>query len=230
VVGLTRGPGVKTSGAAAVGGWGGVAFTNVTAAAAVSVGQYATFTITANSGYTVSFSSLSRFDYYRSPTGPPDGALQLQLGSGSFNDVTNLSYPTVSKGDSIGSIDLSAFPALQNIAANTPVTFRIVNFGGTSSSGTWYIYDTFGPAALDLMIQGSVNRVIAPSLSILPLTSNQFRITVAGTVGANYVLQAATNLTTSLWTPVATNPAPFTFTGTSTNSLQQQFFRAATVP
>ncbi|MEI9961579.1 MAG: hypothetical protein WDM76_10750 [Limisphaerales bacterium] len=48
---------------------------------------------------------------------------------------------SASAGSSIGAINLTNITALQNIASNTVVTFRIVNFGGTNPGGTWYIYD-----------------------------------------------------------------------------------------
>ena len=88
---------------------------------------------------------------------------------------------------------------------------RIVNFGGTSSAGTWYIYDTAGSGALDLALQGTVTQVltvtnppaIAPSFSLLTFTNNQFQFTITGTTGSNYLVQASTNLTAPNWTPDA---------------------------
>ena len=57
-------------------------------------------------------------------------------------------------------IDLSGITALQNIASNTPVTFRIVNYGGSSSAGTWYIYNTGGDANPDLELRGTIFQII----------------------------------------------------------------------
>ena len=79
IVGLTRGSGVLTTQSASAGGWGGNGFDAVNAAAAVSAGDYATFSIAVNAGYTVSFGSISRFDYRRSGTGPASGVLQYQV-------------------------------------------------------------------------------------------------------------------------------------------------------
>jgi DNA/RNA endonuclease G (NUC1) len=160
-VGLTRGSGVTQSGSGAARGWGGTGFTGGDATTAAVANQFATFNIAANNGYKVSFSSVSRFDYRRSGTGPTNGVLQYQLGSGLFNDITNLNYSsTSSSGSSIGAIDLSGFAALQNVGAGTNVTFRIVNYGGTSSGGTWYVFDTAGSSAPDLALFGTVTSVI----------------------------------------------------------------------
>src|SRR5262249_11399449 len=123
---------------------------------AISGGDSVTFTVTANSGFQVSFSSISRFDYRRSATGPGTGTLQYQIGAGSFVDVTTLNYSsTSSSGASLGAIDLSGITALQNVPSGTTVTFRIVNYGGTSSTGTWYVFDTANTAVNDLEISGT---------------------------------------------------------------------------
>jgi DNA/RNA endonuclease G (NUC1) len=234
VIGLTRGSGVRITGSAAAGGWGGDNFTNLTASAAAGSNQFATFSLTATNGYKVSFSSISRFDYYRSPTGPSNAVLQYQVGSGAFTDITNLSYPTVSAGASIGAIDLSTWTDLQNVGANTNVTFRIVNYGGTSASGTWYIYNKAGTTALDLALQGTVTQVLtpvlAPTLSLPSFTNHQFRFTVTGSTGTNYIVQGATNLGFPVWISLATNPAPFQFTETNADLFPHRFYRATVGP
>ena len=236
VSGLTRGSGVKLSGSAASGGWGGVGFTNITAVAAVDADQVATFTITATNGYEVSFSSVTRFDYYRSATGPTNGVLQFRVGTGNFNDITNLSYATASDGASIGTIDLSGFAALQEVGANTDVTFRIVNYGG-GSKGTWYLYDTLGTTAPDLALQGVVTQVLstnapaaAPTLALATSTSHQVILSLTGTPGTNYVVQAATDLTAPDWISLWTNSAPFDFIETNAAVFSQRYYRALLAP
>ncbi|MEW6120411.1 MAG: DNRLRE domain-containing protein [Pseudomonadota bacterium] len=162
VGGLTRGVGVSTSNTAASRAWGGHDWQNTGAANAVSGNDYATFTVTAATGYQVSFSSISKFDYRRSGTGPANGVLQYQIGSGAFADIATLNYSsTSSSGASLAAIDLSGVGALQNVPAGTTVTFRIVNYGGTSSSGTWYIYDVANSAANDLVVEGTVSTAVA---------------------------------------------------------------------
>ncbi|HTY07550.1 MAG TPA: 5'-nucleotidase C-terminal domain-containing protein, partial [Candidatus Edwardsbacteria bacterium] len=149
---------MSTSGTAAARAWGGTDWQNTSEATAVSGNDYVTFAVTANSGYQVSYSSVSRLDYRRSGTGPSAGVLQYQIGSGAFTDIATVSYTsTSSSGASVSAIDLSGIAALQNVPAGTTVTFRLVNYGGTSSSGTWYIYDVANTTASDLEISGSVS-------------------------------------------------------------------------
>ncbi|RTL32544.1 MAG: bifunctional metallophosphatase/5'-nucleotidase [Burkholderiales bacterium] len=158
VGGLTRGAGVGTSGTAAARGWGGVTWNSASASTAASAGQYATFSLTANTGYQVSYTSISKLDYRRSGTGATSGVLQYQLGNGAFTDITTISYgSTSSSGASVSAIDLSAITALQNVPPGTTVTFRIVNYGASSTSGTWYVFDTANSTANDLEVTGTVS-------------------------------------------------------------------------
>jgi DNA/RNA endonuclease G (NUC1) len=166
VGGLTRGTGVTTSNTGSARGWGGNGFTDGSADAAISANRYASFSSTANAGYKVSYTALSRFDYKRSPTGPTNGLVQYQIGTGTFNNLATVSYipGTNSGGASLGPIDLTSIIALQNVSPGTAVTFRIVNWGATGSSGTWYIFDVANNTNTDLEIQGSVSPI-----SLLPI-------------------------------------------------------------
>ena len=167
VGGLTRGSGVSTNTNGALRGWGGVNWTNTTSAIAISSNQFATFAVQPAFGYEVSFTSLSKFDYRRSGTGPTNGLLQYRLGSGAFVTITNFTYPSsASTGASIGPVDLTGVAALQNILWTTNVTFRIVNWGGTSSAGTWYVFDVANSSAADLAVMGTLLYTIPPPADI----------------------------------------------------------------
>jgi Domain of unknown function DUF11 len=155
-VGLTRGSGVVSNGSGAGHAWGGVAFSSATSAAAITANQFATFSLAATSGYLLSCTSVGTFNYRRSGTGPPNGLLQYQIGSGAFVNIATVSYSSsASSGAALSPIDLSGIPALQNISGGSNVTFRIVNWGG-GSGGTWYIYDVANSTALDFAVQGTV--------------------------------------------------------------------------
>lgn len=161
IVGLTRGSGVATTGTAAGRAWGGAAWTAASEAAAISANQYFTFSLTANSGHTLSLTNVTPFDYRRSSTGPASGELQYQIGAGSFVDISALSYSSSSSsGASLSSIDLSSISALQNVSPNTTVTFRVVNWGG-GSAGTWYVFDKANSSASDMAINGSVGIAVS---------------------------------------------------------------------
>jgi uncharacterized repeat protein (TIGR01451 family) len=163
VVGLTRGSGVGTNNTGAGRAWGGNNWIDTSSSAAITNNRFATFALTAHAGYKVSYAAVSKFDYRRSSTGPTNGLLQYQIGSGAFNDLAAVSYPTnTSSGGSLSSIDLSGIAALQDVGAGTNVTFRIVNWGGTSSNGTWYIFDVSNSIALDLELRGTVAPAVVP--------------------------------------------------------------------
>jgi hypothetical protein len=79
-------------------------------------------------------------------------------------------------------------------------------------------------AALRVKVDGAAG---APALSALIVTNNQFRFTVNGDAGSNYVVQATTNLATASWISLATNVAPFLFIQSNAGSFGQRFYRAA---
>ncbi len=209
VTGLSRGSGVTTSGSAAARGWGGTGFTNVSPAAAAATNEYVSFTLAANAGYVVSYTSVSRFDYRRSTGGPTNGVLQYRVGLGAFVDVTNLSYPVANSGASIGPIDLAGIAPLQNLVAGTNVTFRIVNCNG-GSGGTWYVFDSANSSAPDLALQGVVVPAVVPvppALAIAFTNSNSMIITWPA-AAAGFGLQQNADLTTTNWTAVTNAVSP----------------------
>ncbi len=70
----------------------------------------------------------------------------------------------------------------------------------------------------------------APLFSAATYTNNQFKFTVNGWAGTNYVVQAATNLAAPNWIPLATNPAPFMFIQTNAGLFDRRFYRAVIWP
>ena len=178
VTGIARGSGLSTNGATAARAWGASAWSTTTAAAGVSASQFLTFSLTLTNGSTMTISNISWFDYRHSSSGPTSGLLQVQVGSGAFTDLTTVSYSSSSSsGASLGAIDLSGFGILQNVPANTTVNFRLVNYGGTSSGGTWYLYDVASSTALDFSLSGSVTALVtgtAPAITTQPADTNIF--------------------------------------------------------
>jgi hypothetical protein len=167
---------LTTSGSAASRAWGANGWSQTTAAAGISANQFLTFAVTVTNGGTLTISNITRFDYRRSSSGPASGLLQVQIGSGAFTDLTNLSYSSsASAGASLGPVDLSWAGALQNIPSGTAVTFRLVNYGATGSGGTWYIYDVASSTALDFSLSGGISYPAPPpSLSPLQLWRQQW--------------------------------------------------------
>ena len=229
---LTRGAGIALAGTAAARTWGGNGLNAASAAAAVTANDFATFGITANAGFRVSFSSISTLDYKRSNAGPGSGVLQYQVGSGGFNPVTSLAFPSTA-GASLGPIDLSTNSALQNVGPGTNVTFRLVFYGATDVGGNWYLYDFLNTTAPDLAISGTVAPLTAPAgppalaatLSSPGYAASQFSFLATGTAGSNYIVQALSSLDDTNWISLVTNASPFVFTETNADSFTQRFYR-----
>ncbi len=234
VVGLTRGAGVATTQTPANRAWGGHGFNAASPDAAVTAADFATFSITANPGYQVSFAAISKFDYRRSSTGPPNGVLQYQVGAGAFVSLVTNAYPAITNiGDTLPPLNLSGVPALQNIGPGTNVTFRIVNYGASSANGTWYIFDVATNTVPDFAITGTVTPLagppaVAPTLTLFSATSNQMQFTLTGTTTSNYVIEVSSDLGAGGWSPVYTGAAPILFSEPATNDLR--FYRGKIAP
>jgi Putative Ig domain/Cadherin domain len=216
VVGLTRGSGIGTSGTPAAGAWGGVDMQAADAATAITGGDFATFSVTPNSGYQVSFSQIPAYNIRRSGTGPTTGIWQYQKGTASFIDIgTQISWGAAGSSTATiqNAIDLSGIAGLQNVPPGTTVTFRIVSWGGTSASGSWYINNIAGD---DLVVTGSISpyTAVAPSISSFTPAFGPSGSTVtisgsnlAGVTGVKFNGQSATFAIQSSSQITATVPA-----------------------
>ena len=185
--GLTRGSGFTLSGTAAGGGWGGNGLNSVSAAAAITAGDFATFSLKANAGYAMSITNLSRFDYRRSgTTSATNGLLQYSLDGTAFTDITNLSFPSSSSsGVTLAPMDLSFVAALQNVPPGTNVTFRLVLYGASSSTANWYVFQrSTSVSPYELEFSGSLAPVVVatppPVITVPPSPTNVFAGNNAG--------------------------------------------------
>ncbi|MBI1225587.1 MAG: T9SS type A sorting domain-containing protein [Bacteroidetes bacterium] len=159
VGGLTRGSGVTTLLSGAANAWGGNGWDGATdLSTAVSLGNFVTFTITPNSGYTLSFSSIDFYNIRRSSTGPTTGQWQYRIGTGLYNNIGSpitWGSNTSSAGNPQSLISLTGITNLQNISPGTIVTFRVVNWNASGNTGTWYFNDPNGTFGDDLIINAS---------------------------------------------------------------------------
>ncbi len=172
IVGLTRGGGITTTPTAASNAWGGNGLTEADLASAIANEDYVTFEIEANSGYQVSLSSISAYNVRRSSSGATTGQWQYQINSGSYVDIggpITWGGNTSGPGNSQAAIDLSTISALQNVSSGDNITFRLVIFGASGATGTWYL-NQFS-ASHDFIINGTVAAIPAPVINS-PLTLN----------------------------------------------------------
>jgi len=156
--GLTRGAGITVPGSPAARAFGGQGWDSASLATATTGADFVSFTLSGSANTVLTFEQVNPFDYRRSSTGPPNGALQYSTDGVTFTDIKNdVSYAsTSSSGASFGSINLSSLGSL----SSGTITFRIVNWGASSSAGTWYLYDTVNSAANDFAIIGKVGTII----------------------------------------------------------------------
>src|SRR5690554_3957103 len=160
VGGLTRGSGIgTTAGTPAANAWGGNDFTATSAVESIDENEFVTFAITADAGYTFSIESIEPYNIRRSNAGPNTGQWQYQLDGGTFVNIgSEITWggTTTNAGNNQPAIDLSGIADLQNIDAGTTVTFRILLWGATGTTGTWYLNGHNNATNPTLTILGTV--------------------------------------------------------------------------
>ncbi len=169
---LTRGSGVLTSASSpASRAWGGNGWNYTTAAAAITANAFMTFTITPVAGYTFSAAACS-LTYRHPSTGATSGLLQYKINSGSFVDIATLSFSSTSSSGATLVQDLSALTDLQAVPSTSTVTFRLVPYSASASTGTFYIYNSSNnTTSQDLAITGSVQAIVTSgdvSVKVIP--------------------------------------------------------------
>lgn len=178
--GLTRGSGVSTASTASSNAWGGRGWDS-TSADGIAGGDFVTFGFTVGAGYMTSLDSIG-LNYRRNSSGPANGYWQYQVNNGDWNligDFTNEFSSSSSGGGTIAPISLAGIGVLQNLPAGSVVNFRVVPYGASSSTGTWYVYDG-GLNRDDLVISAST--VIPGTPSIAVLQANPAAVTIGDTV------------------------------------------------
>jgi autotransporter-associated beta strand protein len=200
IVGLTRGAGVAVTGTAAANAWGASGWDgNADLASAASTGHFASFTFTPTAGHTVSFSSIDPYNIRRSGSGPQTGQWQYSLDGANFTNIGSAitwGSTTTNAGNNQTAIDLSAISQLQEVAPETTVTFRVVNWNtGTGSAGTWYFNNPPTSTGSDLVINGTVGIGGSTSVQYFDGNGNSAGVGING--GSATWDSTSTNFTTA---------------------------------
>ncbi|MES2439915.1 MAG: Ig-like domain-containing protein [Verrucomicrobiota bacterium] len=200
IVGLTRGSGVGTTNTGAAGAWGGNSWDEGTDyTTALSSNNFVTFSVTPNIGSKLSLASVSAYNVRKSGSGPTTGQWQYSVDGTTFTDIgTAITWGAVTNnvGNTQTLIDLSAVSALQDLAAGTTVTFRVVNWNSgnsPTSGGTWYLNNF--QTGNDLDITGTITPVgtdLPPSFTSLSPTDDS----TAVLAGSNLVVAFSENVVT----------------------------------
>jgi autotransporter-associated beta strand protein len=160
IVGLTRGSGVGTTGTGAGNAWGGINFSNNSAASAITAEKFVFFSFVASNNVTLSITNFGDYNVRRSGTGPTTGLWQWSTNGSTFTDIgSDITWggTTTAAGNAQSAISLNGIAGLQDVASGTTVTFRLANWGGTT--GTWYLNDPTDTTGLDFTVNGSVTSV-----------------------------------------------------------------------
>jgi Glycosyl hydrolase catalytic core/Secretion system C-terminal sorting domain len=167
---LTRGSGVGAAPGSSAGYWGGNTLSTTTAAAGVTANKFLTFSLKANTGKAVSYSSIEKFNIRISNTGPIKYQIDYQINNGAFSPCATVTGPTRTTANfALGPIDLSTITALQNVPSSQTVTFRITPFDA-SGTGSFLIGSGTADTEADLSIMGSFTDNI-----VTPVTLSDFQ-------------------------------------------------------
>ncbi len=164
--GWTRSTTLTTSGTAASNAWGANGWSQSTNLADATEAQsFVSVNFTSTTGNLMSFGGISAYNVRRSNSGPTTGQWQYQIGNNAFNNIgSQITWGgNSSSGNLQSSIDLSTITALQNVTS--AVTFRIVNWGATTSGGTWYLNNR--QVGGDIQFSVAVSAVPEPTTGLL---------------------------------------------------------------
>lgn len=133
---FSKGTGISGSGTPAGSSWGGSGGWGNASSNTLAGTLY--FTIKANNGYKLSFSSIPFFYSRRSNSGPTGAAVMYSLdGGATYTTIATVTTSSTSSGGTNNPINtLSSDANLQNIPSTKTVTFKIVP---NSSTANWYI-------------------------------------------------------------------------------------------
>lgn len=155
--------GLQNASNPAANAWGGRGWSTTAASAEeeLAAGRYFEFDLKAGPGTTISLSRIKAFNVRRSETGPSMGQLQFLVNTEGDPTWINIGGPIswgsvyTSAGNPQPEVDLSGYPQLQNVASGVRIDFRIICWGASGSTGTWYLNDPEDDLDLDFVIEGS---------------------------------------------------------------------------
>lgn len=204
---LSRGAGIVAASLSS--GYSSNNWVDVSEATAITNNRYYQCTISANTSYIVSLSTLdSRLR--RTSSGPDTYIWRFSTDGTNFTDIgSSVSFSTTgSTGDAQSQISLSGITGLQNVASGTTITLRLYAWRvatGGASAGTL----AFGTTnANSLALGGTVaSNASAPSFTV-PITSLTGFTTTVGTASspAQTFTMLGSNLTNSVTVTPPTSP------------------------
>lgn len=157
--GLSYGAGVGPGGS--VNGWGGPGWDGTSLATATSNNDYFTLTLTAATGYKISYTSID-LNLTRGATSATAFVWQYQInGTGGFTSIGSAIDISGATSKTPYSIDLSGVSALQNVTGT--VEFRFYAWGATTNSSLFFGASTGSTDYSALNFNGTITPVPEPS-------------------------------------------------------------------
>lgn len=142
-------------------------------------------------------------------------------GTRPYDGTTNAGAPMLQVANRIGADNVTVASGTGGLAGRGPGVEAINSFGtlalGNNMAGDYTLVGASGSVTITST---------APVFGAVTCANGQITMMVTGTPGANYVMQATTNLNPATWVSLTTNTAPFFYTETNIGSLRQRYFRS----
>ena len=165
-------------------------------------------------------------------TGPQGVGGIAQADSADFTLDTRGPFTLVLAINGAGTVTHS--PNQPSYAVNTLVILTATPNSGWLFGG--WSGDAGGPSNPLSVTMTNNKAIVAKFVTPAALSSpvyqgnNGFTFTVSGATGANYFIQASTNLGTTNWVALFTNASPFVFVDPGASNYVQRFYRAVYLP
>jgi hypothetical protein len=145
------------------------------------------------------------------------------------SNVQLITTPTISYLFPNSSGTLNFTPAVNGIGTST-ISVTVNNGQKTNNLITRsFTVTVTAQGSVTPKITSQPTNLVSPTAAatlaaVAPPSHGQFALTVNGTTGYTYVVQASTDMVN--WTPVLTNTSPFTFVDTNASQFKQRFYRS----
>lgn len=154
---LSRGPGASAPGSPSSNAFGASGFSATSLNNAIAAGDYFTFTLSADSGYSLSLSTVT-LRLFNTTSGPTNAALFSSVGGFSSGSAAITSFSLTGNANNDQTITLSS-GSFSNLTGT--VEFRLYAYGGgTSTTDKLRFRDLTGN---DLTVTGTLSAIPEPS-------------------------------------------------------------------
>jgi hypothetical protein len=188
--------------------YGGINFTNVNKANAITASNYISYTVQAAPGYTISFQT-NYFFVFALTAGAHTNVLQYSADGVNYIDLSTNTIPA-GNSSTTWTNNCAGVAQLQNVSSTVTNYFRIVAWGGTGASALWVIDDppsgSTGVGANDIVLLADLTSPAVNPPTNLVVNPSSATVNVGQTVNFNVIAQGSPATYAWYFTNALNNP------------------------